>query len=84
MGRDAVALRFYRSYAYSGYTHYYRGHYATARKHLLAAWRWRPSDIRLLLVAALCTLGPRGRDAARAVRRRLGSPPSPPVEHEGA
>jgi glycosyltransferase involved in cell wall biosynthesis len=84
VGRDAVALRFYRAYVYSGYTHYYRGHYATARRHLLTAWRWKPSDVRLLLVAGLCALGPRGRDAARAVRRRLGSGPTPPAEHEGA
>lgn len=84
VGRDAVALRFHRAHAYSGYTHYYRGHYAIARKHLLAAWRWKPSDVRLLLVAGLCALGPRGRDAARAVRRRLGSNPTPPPEQEGA
>ena len=84
VGRDAVALRFYRSYGYSGYTHYYSGHYATARKHLLTAWRWKPSDVRLLLVAALCTLGPRGRRAARAVRRRLGSTSAPPWERERA
>ena len=84
VGREAVALRFYRSYAYSGYTHYYRGHYTMARRHLLTAWRWKPSDVRLLLVAGLCALGPRGRDAARAVRRRLGSTPTPPAEHEGA
>src|SRR5215470_4892526 len=71
VGRDAVAERFHRSYAYSGYKHYYRGHYSTARKHLLTAWRWKPSDVRLLPVAALCVLGPWGRDAARAVRRRL-------------
>jgi len=84
VGRDAVAERFHRSYAYSGYTHYYRGHYATARKHLFAAWRWKPSDVRLILVAGLCALGPWGRDAARAVRRRLGSSPTPPPEQEGA
>jgi|SoiMetStandDraft_5_1073268.scaffolds.fasta_scaffold02755_3 glycosyltransferase involved in cell wall biosynthesis len=83
VGRDAVALRFYRTHAYSGYTHYYRGQFATARRHLLTAWRWKPSDLRLLLMAGFCALGPRGRDAARAVRRRLGSTPAPPAEHEG-
>ena len=85
VGRDAVARRFHRSYAYSGFTHYYRGHYATARKHMLAAWRWKPSDVRLLVYAALCTMGSRGRGVARAMwRRRPGDGPTPSAEQGGA
>jgi Predicted glycosyltransferases len=80
VGHDAVARRFHRAYAYSGYMHYYRGHFVMARKHLLTAWRWKPSDVRLFLYAALCTMGPRGRDVARLVWRRwLGSAPTPPT-----
>ena len=85
VGRDAVAERFHRSYSYSGYTHYYRGHYAIARTHLLAAWRWKPSDVRVLLYAALCTVGRRGRGVARAVwRRRVGIAPTPSAKQGGA
>jgi glycosyltransferase involved in cell wall biosynthesis len=80
VGRDAVVRRYHRAYSYSGYTHYYCGQYGTARKHLLTAWRWKPWDARLLMFAALCVLGPRGRGAARAVRRRLGSAPTPPAQ----